>query len=88
MDNSTLSDCTIIDIFAHDRTGLLYTIARTIYQLNLSVRYAKIGTYLDQVVDVFYVSNLDGSKINDEPRLERIREELLSAIETSSIANP
>ena len=81
IDNSTLPDCTIIDIFAHDRTGLLYTIARTIYQLNLSVKYAKIGTYLDQVVDVFYVSDLEGAKISDEGRLEKIRSELLSAIE-------
>ena len=81
IDNSTLPDCTIIDIFAHDRTGLLYTIARTIYQLNLSVKYAKIGTYLDQVVDVFYVNDLEGSKITDDQRLETIRAELLSAIE-------
>ena len=81
IDNSTLPDCTIIDIFAHDRTGLLYTIARTIYQLNLSVKYAKIGTYLDQVVDVFYVNDLEGQKITDDQRLETIRAELLSAIE-------
>ena len=60
---------------------MLYTIARTIYQLNLSVKYAKIGTYLDQVVDVFYVNDLEGSKITDDQRLETIRAELLSAIE-------
>ena len=30
--------------------------------LGLIIRFAKIGTYLDQVVDVFYVTERDGSK--------------------------
>jgi [protein-PII] uridylyltransferase len=79
-----LPDATIIDVFAHDRVGLLYAIARTLYELNLSVRYAKIGTYLDQVVDVFYVNDLEGGKIEDESRLDTIRERLLQAIEASN----
>ncbi|MEM7314799.1 MAG: hypothetical protein AAF497_16760, partial [Planctomycetota bacterium] len=84
IDNSTLPDATIIDIFTHDRVGLLYTISRTLYELNLSVRYAKIGTYLDQVVDVFYVNDLEGGKIFDESRLDGIRHRLLEAIETTN----
>jgi [protein-PII] uridylyltransferase len=81
-DNSFSDRFTIIDIFASDRTGLLYTIARTIFELGLSVSLAKIGTYLDQVVDVFYVTDLEGHKIDDEPRLEQIRSQLLQAIES------
>ena len=46
--------------------GLLYTITRTLFELELSVSVAKIGTYLDQVVDVFYVTDQDGRKITDE----------------------
>ena len=42
---------------------------------------AKIGTYLDQVVDVFYVTDQAGRKIDDESRLEQIRARLLAAIE-------
>jgi len=81
IDNTTLSESTIIDVFAHDRVGLLYTITRTLYEMNLSVNYAKIGTYLDQVVDVFYVTDLEGNKIDDESRLERIQDEVIKAIE-------
>ena len=79
-DNSTSERFTIIDIFASDRAGLLYTIARTIFELGLSVSLAKIGTYLDQVVDVFYVTDQAGRKIEDEARLEQIRGRLLEAI--------
>ncbi len=80
-DNSTSERFTILDIFARDRTGLLYTIARTLFELGLSVSVAKIGTYLDQVVDVFYVTDLEGRKVADEARLGEITARLLSAIE-------
>ena len=79
IDNSTSDEFTIIDVFANDRTGLLYAISRSIFELGLSVHVAKIGTYFDQVVDVFYVRDTDG-KISDEGRLEEIRQELLAAI--------
>lgn len=79
IDNSTSEQFTIIDVFTHDQTGLLYTIARTIFELGLSVHGAKIGTHLDQVVDVFYVQD-DRGKITDESRLAEIRARLLSAI--------
>ncbi len=80
IDNSTLADCTIVDVFTHDRQGLLFTITRKLFELGLSVKYAKIGTHLDQVVDVFYVTDVNGSKIRDERRLERIREEVAESI--------
>jgi [protein-PII] uridylyltransferase len=48
--------------------------------LRLLIRYAKIGTYLDQVVDVFYVTERDGSKPISDERLEEIRAQLLEVI--------
>ncbi len=82
IDNSTSEHFTIVDVFALDRMGLLYTITRTLFELGLSVSLAKIGTYLDQVVDVFYITDQQGRKIHDENWLRHIRETLLSAIET------
>jgi [protein-PII] uridylyltransferase len=61
--------------------GLLFTIARTLFELGLSVSVAKIGTYLDQVVDVFYVTDQQGRKILDEQRLQEISSRLLGAID-------
>jgi [protein-PII] uridylyltransferase len=81
IDNSTSDGFTIIDIFAHDRMGLLFTITRTIFELGLSVSVAKIGTYLDQVVDVFYVTDQSGRKISNEARLQEISQRLLEAID-------
>ncbi len=81
IDNSTSQRFTIIDIFTHDRTGLLYAITRTLFELGLSVGRAKIGTFLDQVVDVFYVTDRQDRKIKDERRFEEIRQRLLEVVE-------
>ncbi len=80
IDNGTAENYTILDIFAHDRIGLLYTITRAIFELGLSVHLAKIGTYLDQVLDVFYVTDPAGGKITDDAQLQAIRDQLLKAI--------
>jgi [protein-PII] uridylyltransferase len=80
LDNSTSDRFTVIDVFASDQMGLLYTISRALFDLGLSVALAKIGTYLDQVVDVFYVTDQHGGKIESEERLDSIRQHLMEAI--------
>jgi [protein-PII] uridylyltransferase len=86
IDNNTADAYTIVDIFAHDRIGLLYTVTRKIFELGLSVHVSRIGTHLDQVVDVFYVTEGSGRKIADQSRLDEIRSCLLSAIEAAESA--
>lgn len=81
IDNSTSDRYTVVDVFAADRRGLLYTIARSLFEAGLSVSVAKIGTYLDQVVDVFYVSDERGRKVEDAARMRDVRAKLLSAID-------
>ena len=88
IDNSTSERYTIIDIFTADRRGLLYTITRKLFDLGLSVSVAKIGTYLDQVVDVFYFTDSSGNKIENDDRLEQIRTRLLEEIELFSRQEP
>jgi [protein-PII] uridylyltransferase len=43
------------------------------FQLGLSVHASRISTRLDQVADVFYVTDQMGGKIEDPARLEAIR---------------
>lgn len=80
--NNELSDaCTIVEVFTVDRRGLLYRLARALHDLRLLIRFAKIGTYLDQVVDVFYVTERDGQKPSTEERHEEIRAALMRILE-------
>lgn len=76
IDNDSSDRYTVIDVFAHDRPGLLYAITRELYQMKLSVILAKIATHFDQVLDVFYVTDEFQRKIDDGERLKSIRENL------------
>jgi [protein-PII] uridylyltransferase len=69
-----------VEVFTIDRRGLLYRLARALHDAGLVIRFAKIGTYLDQVVDVFYVTERDGGKPTTEDRLAEIRASLASVI--------
>jgi [protein-PII] uridylyltransferase len=81
IDNDSSDRFTVIDVFAHDCRGLLYAIATIILELGLSVSLAKISTHLDQVLDVFYVTDRAGGKLQDERRLVEIRSALTARIE-------
>lgn len=81
IDNESTDQYTVIDVFCHDRIGLLYDVTRTLFSLKLEIRVAKVGTYLDQVVDVFYVTDFEGSRITDEDRLREITSALMSTLQ-------
>ncbi|MDR4481027.1 MAG: HD domain-containing protein, partial [Nitrospira sp.] len=81
IDNETSDRFTILDVFADDRQGLLYIITNAIFQLGLSVHASRISTRLDQVADVFYVTGMDGKKVEEADRLESIRASILAEIE-------
>lgn len=81
IDSKSLDFFTLIEVFANDRLGLLYTIARTLYELKLEIRVAKIGTKGDLVADTFYVRNLYGEKVEDEEHIEEIKQALLFNLE-------
>ncbi len=82
IDNNLSENYTIVEVFTFDRTGLLYALARKLHDIGLVIRHAKIGTYLDQVVDVFYVlARENGQKIYDEGYLNHIKHEMYHAAE-------
>lgn len=74
LDRDSTDEKLIIDVFAHDAPGLLYTITKTIYDLDLSIDLAKISTHFDQVLDVFYVRESDGRPVAGEDRRKTILE--------------
>ena len=73
IDNEVSDSYTVIDVFADDKPGLLFLLAKTLVQLDLSIHMARIGTRLDQVVDVFYVTTTLGEKIQDAIQCEQIQ---------------
>lgn len=71
---------TIIDIVSPDRLGLLYQVAKKLYELDLSIYFAKISTKGDDIIDSFYVLTKSGKKISPN-NFELIKQELTETIE-------
>ncbi len=80
LDNEVSDSYTVIDVFADDKPGLLFVLAKTLVQLDLSIHMARIGTRLDQVVDVFYVTTAAGEKIREVTHCQQIRETIQEAV--------
>jgi len=80
-DNEVSEKYTVIDIYTHDKVGLLYLITSTLTHLGLYIGVSKISTKVDQVADVFYVRDIFGQKIMEEDKLESIKERLITAID-------
>ncbi|MEN8257725.1 MAG: [protein-PII] uridylyltransferase [Thermodesulfobacteriota bacterium] len=69
----------IIEVFAEDKRALLYDITRTLADFGISTYRAQIGSQADQVVDVFYVLDHEGKKIQDKNFLSEVRQGLTHA---------
>jgi [protein-PII] uridylyltransferase len=81
VDNQGSDFFSILEIFTQDRLGLLYHISKALFEAELNIHFAKISTKVDQVVDVFYVTDLDGQKIREEEQIDEIRKAILFALE-------
>ncbi len=80
LDNESSDFFTIIEVTARDEPGLLYRLTDALYRAGLDIRAARIATKVDQALDVFYVRELEGGKVEEPGRMEEIRAALASAI--------
>ena len=71
---------TVIDVYAKDRPGLLFTIAHALHELRLSIARSKIATEGARAADSFYVTEIDGAKV-DARRASEIQRTIVEAIE-------
>ncbi|MGH7893132.1 MAG: [protein-PII] uridylyltransferase [Candidatus Binatia bacterium] len=87
IDNSVSDAFTVLDVTTADRVGLLFTITNCLYHLWVQIHLAKVTTMVTQALDAFYVTDPEGRKIEDPAQLERIRTELLRALDDEDEAN-
>ena len=71
---------TVIEINGRDRVGLLYDLTSTMTKLNLQIASAHISTYGERVVDVFYVKDVFGLKIENDRKKREIKNALALAL--------
>jgi [protein-PII] uridylyltransferase len=80
VDNTGSSFFTIIEVFTYDFPGLLFGITDALYRCELNIWVAKIATKADQVVDVFYVWDLNGDKVDSPDQVAFIKAAILERL--------
>jgi [protein-PII] uridylyltransferase len=80
VDNKASAGHTVIEVNGRDRPALLYRLTQALTELNITIRIAKISTYGERVVDVFYLQDTAGRKIEEPDELERLRSRLLEVL--------
>ncbi len=68
---------TVVEVNGLDRPGLLYDLTATLSKLSLNIASAHVATFGERVVDVFYVTDLMGAKIESAPRQAAIKRALM-----------
>jgi len=81
IDNTLSNDLTVIEVNGLDRIGLLYDLADALASLNLNIASAHVATFGEKVVDVFYVMDRSGKKIESDWARQKTRERLMAALE-------
>jgi [protein-PII] uridylyltransferase len=80
IDNQASETFSVVEVFAEDRIGILYDITKTLSDFGINIYRARIGSKADHVVDVFYILDSDGNKIEDPIFMEEIKKGLQHAV--------
>ena len=85
--SNDLSDrFTVIEVSGLDRPGLLQSLTGALARLNLDITSARVATFGERAVDVFYVTDLTGQKVINTNRQSAIRRHLLAVFEPAQKA--
>ncbi len=77
---------TIIDIQARDQIGLLYRLAKAIFDHGFDITFARINTERGIALDTFYIESANHEATEDTARLHALRDALLEVIKIEAPA--
>jgi len=72
----------VLEVNGRDRPGLLHDVTAAISEAGLQIASAHVTTYGVRAVDVFYVKDVFGLKIENDRKLAQLRISLLAALES------
>jgi [protein-PII] uridylyltransferase len=78
-DQDASAVATVVEVKAPDQPGLAYTLARTLAEQQIDITSARIATAKALALDVFYVRDREGRKLDPEA-MARVEGALLSAL--------
>jgi len=84
VDNRASNNFTVLEVNGRDRPGLLHDVTSAISDQGLQISSAHVTTYGVRAVDVFYVKDVFGLKVENERKLAGLRDALLGALNAES----
>ena len=87
-DNRASIAHTLIEVNGRDRPGFLHDVTSTLTAMGLQIVSAHISTYGERVVDVFYVKDVFGLKVEQPQKLAKLQERLLEVVTPPPDAAP
>ena len=87
IDNKTSDAYTILDVKCKNAPGVLYKITKVITSLGLQINTANVSSYGDRVVDIFYLKNPFGSKVDDDRTIKKIKSLILEELKEIDFVN-
>ena len=88
IDNHASNTHTVLEVNGRDRPGLLHDVTAAISDQGLQIASAHVTTYGVRAVDVFYVKDIFGLKVENERKLAQLRTALLTALDSPEDAQP
>jgi [protein-PII] uridylyltransferase len=88
IDNHASNTHTVLEVNGRDRPGLLHDVTAAISEHGLQIASAHVTTYGVRAVDVFYVKDVFGLKVENERKLAALREALLIALASPEEMTP
>jgi len=82
VDNHASNTHTILEVNGRYRPGLLHDITAAISNSGLQIASAHVTTYGVRAVDVFYVNDVFGLKVENDRKLAALREAMLKALDS------
>ncbi|HEY5078620.1 MAG TPA: [protein-PII] uridylyltransferase, partial [Opitutaceae bacterium] len=71
---------TIVEVQARDQIGLLYRLAKAIFDFGFDITFARIGTERGVAIDTFYIESANHEAVEDPERLRGLRTALSEVI--------
>jgi [protein-PII] uridylyltransferase len=81
INNTWSTRYTVIEVSGLDRAGLLHDLTAALSRHSLNIASAYVATFGERAVDVFYVTDLMGAKIQTAQRQAAIRKVLMQVLE-------
>jgi [protein-PII] uridylyltransferase len=88
IDNRASNSYTVLEVNGRDRPGLLHDVTSAISEQGLQIGSAHVSTYGVRAVDVFYVKDVFGLKVENERKLATLRDALLGALSPPEVEAP